>query len=47
MAERRRGTAGEGATTLNKCRTALRIERITRAMKFAEVRESLAAGTIG
>ena len=47
MAERRGGTARDGAATVTKRRATLRVERITRAMEFAEVRESLTAGTVG
>ena len=46
MAERRGGTARDGAATVTKRWASLRIERITRAMEFAEIRESLAAGTV-
>ena len=47
MAERRGGAARDGAANVTKRRATLRIKRITRAMEFAKVRESLTAGVVG
>ena len=45
MAQRRRGTAR--APPVTEGRTTLGSERVARAVEFAEVGESLAAGAVG